>query len=286
MIYDLNGGHVLRFCASRHPPYASLTVSALLFRTPLRLALLCTMTRSFSLGNALFENPIAPFLRTLARDYLDGPDRVAVALTCKASLEWFLQDWQTATLRLGVRPTGDELTERLLRRTQRAKQRLLLRGQHATTVQLKQQHSMTDSDVGWMVTLNALASTGKVSALGLTLQHLSAQNLTIVGQALPNLTTLTLSHPEALDGAFKLPPPCALPTLRHLKLQRIALIAQVRHCAPRRPRTSLVCPRTACFAPCKACQACAHILPCWCAPRAVCGTALGPLWHSSRASTS
>ncbi len=184
------------------------------------------MTRSFSLGSALFENPIAPFLTTLARDYLDGADRVAVGQTCKAALQWFLQDWQSATLLLDVRPAAQELPERLLGRIQRNKQRLLLRGQHSTTVQLKQQQIMSDSDTGWIVTLNAVASTGKVCALSLTLQHLSAQSLIIVGQVLPSLTTLTLSHPEGLAGAFKLPPPSALPGLRHLTIRRVALGVQ------------------------------------------------------------
>ncbi len=195
------------------------------------------MTRTFSLGNALFENPIAPFLRMLARDYLDGTDRAAVAQTCKGSLQWFLQDWPEATMHVGVRPAGAELPQRLLASTQRAKQRLLLRGQHSTAVHLDQRSGMHNDDTAWIVILTALAGTGKVSALSLTLQHLSAQSLTIVGQTAPNLTTLTLSQPDGLDGAFMLPPPCALPALRHLTIRRVALIAQVQSTGCARPKS-------------------------------------------------
>ncbi len=186
------------------------------------------MDTTFSLGNAILKTADSPvhapetFRDELLHKHLDAASRAAVAQTCRAGLEWMLQEWaETATLRVPVRATSAESPVTLTKRLQVAARQLKQRQSKATALLFQQRGWIPrDDSTWWHIPLTALASISPPSTLTLSLQlhRVPAALLEYAGAAWPALTSLSVGQLRGVEGAVKLPPPSALPALRRVAI--------------------------------------------------------------------
>lgn len=169
----------------------------------------------------------------LLRNHLNAVDRAAVAQTYSGTLSWLLEDWRIPQLRVPVR--GGETALVLLKRARAARRQLTKQAQcqpkPVTLAFVQQQGEVPTGDpLWWQISFAALSDVERDLpdlTLSLQLRHVSADLLTYAGQALGLLSTLVLGADSIRAGcSVQLPPPAALPALRHLTLHSVSADSQ------------------------------------------------------------
>ncbi len=177
------------------------------------------------------ESALEPLRITLLSKHLAAADRSAVAQTCIPAQTWLLNEWPNAAfcvpVRAGEAPTALKQRAQLARR-QLSRQRQ--RGRASVTLAIVQRGQMTASDQWYESVFEGLSGTEPslpTLSLRLQLQHIPAALLSLAGQALPGLSTLTLGRPDDEGGcAVVLPQGNALASVRHLTVYRVAPASQ------------------------------------------------------------
>ncbi len=202
------------------------------------------MADTFSLGPAILRARDSPghapdaWLSALLQKHLNSPGRITLSQTSKPALQLLLKEAPAATLTVSVHGAIDEPAHRFLQRMQRATAQLLLRGaNHTTTLSLQQcSIQLGRGDTWWDIAFPALRGmdTSNVT-ISLSFQHMPRQLFTAAGQALQGLTSLSIGTLSDGPGTIQLPPPSALPALRHLTVHRVCVSAQAGLWASVRP---------------------------------------------------
>ncbi len=160
--------------------------------------------------------------RSTLLNELGSTTRSTVAGTCRSGLRLLLEEWSgSATLTIRVQSSSVEPPEALLQRAKRVSKQLAERTEWATQLSLVQEGDIAQTDTCFSTILNELTDCGNVTALSLSVAHITPQLMSEVEAALPQLESLVLSTGDR-EGTAELPDPDCMPDIEHLTVHAIA----------------------------------------------------------------